>query len=36
VRLSDCQRLADAVYMETGIAIDPGAVRAALHTLVAP
>jgi len=33
-RLSDCQRLSDALYAETGIEIDPGAVRDALRTLV--
>ena len=33
-RLSDCQRLSDALYAETGIEIDPGAIRDALHTLV--
>ena len=33
-RLSDCQRLSDALYAETGIEIDSGAIRDALRTLV--
>jgi hypothetical protein len=33
-RLSDCQRLSDALYAETGIEIDPCAIRDALRTLV--
>ena len=32
-RLSDCQALSDALDAETGIEIDPGAIRAALRTL---
>ena len=31
-RLSDCQRLSDALYAETGVEIDPGAIRDALRT----
>ena len=33
-RLSDCQALSDALFAETGIEIDPGAIRDALRTLV--
>jgi hypothetical protein len=33
-RLPDCQRLSDALYPETGIEIDPGAIWDALRTLV--
>jgi hypothetical protein len=33
-RLSDCQRLSDGLYAETGIEINPGAIRDALRTLV--
>lgn len=33
-RLSDCQRLSDARYAETGVEIDPGAIRDALRNLV--
>jgi hypothetical protein len=33
-RLSDCQRLSDALYAETGVEIDPGAIRDALRNLV--
>jgi hypothetical protein len=33
-RLSDCQRLSDALYTETAIEIDPGAIRDALRPLV--
>ena len=32
-RLHDCMRLDDALYRQTGIEIDPGAVRDALRTL---
>jgi hypothetical protein len=32
-RLSDCQRLSEALYAETGLEIDPGAIRDALRTL---
>jgi hypothetical protein len=34
-RLFDCQRLSDALHVETGIEVDPGAIRGALRTLVA-
>jgi hypothetical protein len=33
-RLTDCQWLSDALYAETGIEINPGAIRDALPTLV--
>jgi hypothetical protein len=33
-RLSDCQRLSDALYAETATETDPGAIRDALRTLV--
>jgi hypothetical protein len=33
-RLSDCQRLSDALYAETGVEIDLGAMRDVLRTLV--
>jgi hypothetical protein len=33
-RLSDCQRLSDALHAETGVEIDPGAIRDALRNLV--